>query len=317
MDTKVALVTGGAGFIGSALCDALIAKGLRVICVDNLLTGSEENLNEAKKNPLFRFVRHDVCVPGLDVGAVDYIFHLASPASVIDYQNLPEETALANSAGTIQMLAYAQKYKARFVFASTSEIYGDPSVHPQTEQYWGNVNPNGIRSCYDESKRFGEAITMVYVRKYGVDCRIVRIFNTYGPRMRKTDGRVVSNFIVQALANKPITVYGDGSQTRSFCFVSDLVNGLMKLMFTDNLNGEVVNLGNPEEFTMVELARKVQEMTKTKSEIAFEALPVDDPKKRRPDISKAKRLLSWEIRVSVDEGLRETIEYYKHVKSNS
>jgi nucleoside-diphosphate-sugar epimerase len=312
MESKIALVAGGAGFIGSHLCDALLAHGLKVICVDNLLTGSMSNIIAAGKNPLFRFVSWDVNSLGLDVGPVDYIFHLASPASVIDYQNYPEETANANSVGTTHLLEYAKKYKARFLFASTSEVYGDPSEHPQSESYWGNVNPNGIRSCYDESKRFGEAMTMVYLRKYTVDCRIVRIFNTYGPRMRKTDGRVVSNFIVQALENKPMTVYGDGSQTRSFCYVSDLVDGIMKLMFVDRASGEVVNLGNPEEFTMIELANTIKEMTQSRSEIRFEPLPPDDPKKRKPDITKAKKLLAWEVKVPVDDGLRQTIDYYRH-----
>jgi dTDP-glucose 4,6-dehydratase len=311
MEPKVALVAGGAGFIGSHLCDTLLARGLRVICVDNLLTGSMSNISLASKNSLFSFISWDVSNTGLDAGPVDYIFHLASPASVIDYQKYSEETANANSVGTTNLLNYAKKYKARFLFASTSEVYGDPTEHPQSETYWGNVNPNGIRSCYDESKRFGEAMTMVYSRKYNLDCRIVRIFNTYGPRMRKTDGRVVSNFIVQALENKPLTVYGDGSQTRSFCYVSDLVDGLMKLMFVDLAHGEVVNIGNPEEYTMVELAKKIREMTQTKSEIRFESLPVDDPKKRRPDITKAKKILGWEIKTSVDDGLRQTIDYYR------
>lgn len=307
---KTSLVTGGAGFIGSHLCDSLLAQGHRVICVDNLITGSLKNIEEAKKNPNFSFIQHDIIV-GMPEISADFLFHLASPASVIDYQKFPEETARVNSIGTINALELAKKNNARFLLASTSEVYGDPNEHPQQESYWGNVNPNGIRSCYDESKRFAEAITMVYQRKYELDTRIIRIFNTYGPRMRKTDGRVVSNLINQALEGKPMTVYGDGSQTRSFCFVSDLVVGFMKLMFVENATGEVVNLGNPQEFTMNDLAKKIKELTRASSEIVFESLPVDDPTRRCPDISKAKMLLGWEPAVSVDDGLIKTIEYYR------
>lgn len=321
MGTKSCMVTGGAGFIGSNLCEALLGAGYTVYAVDNLITGSEDNIKHLKSHPGFTFIRHDVIKPfdqsvSDQLGSVSYIFHLASPASVIDYQTYPEETALVNSTGTIHLLEFAHTAKARFLFASTSEVYGDPKEHPQKETYWGNVNPNGIRSCYDESKRFGEAITMVYVRKYALDARIVRIFNTYGPRMRKTDGRVISNFINQALERKPITVYGDGSQTRSFCYVSDLVEGLMKLMFTDEAKGEVVNLGNPEEFRMIDLADKIKAMTASKSEITHAELPQDDPKERRPDITKAQELLGWRPTVSVDEGLMKTIEYYKQITNN-
>lgn len=314
MDAKTAVVTGGAGFIGSHLCDALLSQGYRVICLDNLITGSETNIQEAKKNPLFEFINHDVTKPISSISRVDYIFHLASPASVIDYQKYPQETALVNSLGTINMLDLAKKDKARFLFASTSEVYGDPKEHPQKETYWGNVNPNGVRACYDESKRFGEAITMVYLRKYALDCRIVRIFNTYGPRMKKTDGRVVSNFINQAIEAKPLTIYGDGTQTRSFCFVSDLVNGIMKLMFTDSARGEVVNVGNPQEYTMMDFAKKIKEMIGSASEFVFAPLPQDDPKERRPDIEKAATLLGWKPLVSVTEGLAKTVEYYRRTK---
>lgn len=315
MAEKTALVTGGAGFIGSHLCDALLAAGYRVLCMDNLLTGNPDNLSEARRHPLFSFVKHDVAdqiTPKMlhQLGEIRFIFHLASPASVVDYQMYPEETARANSVGTIHMLELAKSLGARFLFASTSEVYGDPKEHPQKESYWGNVNPNGIRSCYDESKRFGEAISMVYARKYAVDVRIVRIFNTYGPRMRKTDGRVVSNFITQALEGKPLTVYGDGKQTRSFCYVSDLVSGIIQLMLVDNAAGAVVNLGNPEEYTMADLAMKVKTMTATTSEIAASPLPVDDPVRRRPDIAKAMALLGWEPRISLEKGLEETIKYY-------
>lgn len=306
---KTSLVTGGAGFIGSHLCEALLEAGQRVICVDNLLTGSEANLIEANKNNNFTFIQQDIAIDMPDVTA-DFLFHLASPASVIDYQKYPEETARVNSIGTMNALEFARKNKVRFLLASTSEVYGDPKEHPQKESYWGNVNPNGERSCYDESKRFAEAITMVYQRKYNLDTRIVRIFNTYGPRMRKTDGRVVSNLVNQAIEGKPMTVYGDGFQTRSFCFVSDLVAGIMKLMFVEKAAGEVVNLGNPEEYTMIELAKKIKELTNTPSEIVFESLPVDDPTKRRPDISLAQKLLGWVPTVSADVGLRKTIEYY-------
>ena len=314
MEGKTAVVTGGAGFIGSHLCDALLAAGHKVICIDNLITGSEKNIQAAAKNPSFTFLNHDVIKPIPTLEGVDYIFHLASPASVVDYQKYPEETALVNSVGTINMLDLAKKQNARFLFASTSEVYGDPKEHPQKETYWGNVNPNGIRACYDESKRFGEAITMVYLRKYGLDARIVRIFNTYGPRMRKTDGRVVSNFINQALEGKPLTIYGDGTQTRSFCFVSDLVSGIMKLMFTDSARGEVVNAGNPEEYTMMDLAKKIKEMTGSSSELVFAPLPPDDPKERRPDIGKAAKLLGWRPEFTVAEGLAKTIEYYRQTE---
>lgn len=315
-ESGTVVVTGGAGFIGSHLCDALLLAGRRVICLDNLITGSSDNLKEARSNSNFNFIEQDVIVPLAretleQLSDVSHIFHLASPASVIDYQKFPEETALVNSLGTINMLDLAKKRHARFLFASTSEVYGDPKEHPQKETYWGNVNPNGVRSCYDESKRFGEAMTMVYRRKFDLDIRIVRIFNTYGPRMRKTDGRVISNFINQAIGGAPLTVYGDGSQTRSFCYVSDLVDGIMRLMFSERAAGVVVNLGNPEEYTMLQLAQKIKEKVVAKSEITFSELPQDDPIKRRPDSQKAETLLDWRTTVNLDEGLDKTIEYYK------
>ncbi len=312
-EQKVSLVTGGAGFIGSHLCDALLAANHRVFCIDNLLTGSEKNLEEAKQNPLFTFIRYDVVRELPILGSIDYIFHLASPASVVDYQKYPEETALVNSVGTRNLLTVAKAHKATFLFASTSEVYGDPKEHPQKETYWGNVNPNGVRSCYDESKRYGEMLTMLYLRRHGVDARIVRIFNTYGPRMRKTDGRVVSNFITQALDGKPLTVYGDGGQTRSFCYVSDLVEGIMRAQFTKKASGEVINIGNPEEYRVIDLAKKIQSMTGTASKIVHDSLPEDDPIQRQPDIAKAGKILGWEPRITVDEGLKKTINYYRSI----
>jgi nucleoside-diphosphate-sugar epimerase len=309
---KVSVVTGGAGFIGSHLCESLLSLGHQVYCLDNLLTGSEANIERLVQNPLFTFIRYDVTKELPIFPDVHFVFHLASPASVPDYQKYAEETALVNSIGTRNCLKFAKAYKAKFLYTSTSEVYGSPLEHPQKETYWGNVNPNGVRACYDESKRFGEMITMLYVRKYGLDGRIVRIFNTYGPRMRKDDGRVVSNFINQALANTSLTVYGDGSFTRSFCFVTDLVLGILKAMMTDGTQGEVFNLGNPEEYTMLDLAKKIKTMTNSASEIVFEKLPEDDPPRRKPDIEKAKAKLNWKPEISVDEGLEKTIEYYRN-----
>ncbi len=319
---KAAIVTGGAGFIGSHLVDSLLTIGHKAFAVDNLLTGCEDNFLEAKKNPGFTFIKHDVTEPLNDLtilrsNDLSFVFHLASPASVVDYQKYPEETARVNSIGTITMLEYARKTGAKFLFASTSEVYGDPKEHPQKETYWGNVNPNGLRACYDESKRFGEMITMLYVRKYGIDARVVRIFNTYGPRMRKNDGRVVSNFINQAIEGNPMTVYGDGKQTRSFCYVSDLVDGLTKAMFTESTKGEVINLGNPEEYTMIDLAEKIKAMTGSASEIIKTALPPDDPVQRKPDITKAKQVLGWEPKVLLEEGLGKTITYYKSLLNDT
>jgi nucleoside-diphosphate-sugar epimerase len=310
-DKQTCVVAGGAGFIGSHLCDSLLTLGYKVFAIDNLITSSENNLTEAKKNSDFTFIKWDVTDKLPVLGRIDAIFHLASPASVPDYQKYPKETALANSFGTLNLLDVCKAYGAKFLFASTSEIYGSPLEHPQKETYWGNVNPNGIRSCYDESKRYGEMMTMLYVNKYGIDGRIIRIFNTYGPRMRKTDGRVVSNFINQAIAQEPMTVYGDGKQTRSFCFVSDLVSGIIKAMFEKETKGEVFNLGNPDERTMMDFAEIIKKMTKTTSKIVHTELPKDDPTVRCPDIKKAKTKLGWEPKVSLSDGLLQTIEYYK------
>lgn len=311
MDKKICIVTGGAGFIGSNLVDALLLRGYKVFALDNLLTGNEDNLREANKQKDFAFIKYDVINELPVLGPINYIYHLASPASVPDYQKYPEETALVNTVGTRALLKVAKAHGAKFLFTSTSEVYGDPKEHPQKETYWGNVNPNGIRACYDESKRFGEMMTMLYVRKFGVDARIARIFNTYGPKMRPDDGRVISNFVNQALKNEPISVYGEGKQTRSFCFISDMVTGLISLMEHEQTKGEVVNLGNPEEYTMIDLATKVKTMTGSLSEIVHKDLPADDPMQRKPDISKAKKLLSWEPKVSVDAGLTQTVAYYK------
>ncbi len=316
-DKKTCLVTGGAGFIGSNLVDALLEKGYKVFALDNLLTGSEDNLTLAKKHPDFTFIKYDVINAPPVLGPIDYIYHLASPASVPDYQKFAEETALVNTVGTRGLLKVAKAHNAKFLFTSTSEVYGDPKEHPQKETYWGNVNPNGARACYDEAKRFGEMMTLLYVSKYGVDARVARIFNTYGPRMRPTDGRVISNFVNQVLENKPMTVYGDGLQTRSICFVSDMVAGLIKLMETDGTKGQVVNIGNPEEYTMLDLAKKIQGLMNAETGIVHEPLPPDDPTKRRPDISKANELLGWKPTVSADDGLKKTIEYYKQLTINN
>ncbi len=309
-----ALVTGGAGFIGSHLCEKLLSDGYKVICLDNLLTGSKKNIEHLLTSENFEFKQGDV-VQKLDVDLdVDYIFHLASPASPIDYQNHPEETLLVNSQGTLNVLSLARDSKAKFLLASTSEVYGDPKEHPQKETYWGNVNSFGPRSCYDESKRFAEAATYVFLNKYKIDARIIRIFNTYGPKMQKDDGRVVSNFINAALSNESINIDGDGSQTRSFCFVSDLVDGITRAMFSDETNGQIFNLGNPVEYTIKELADKVVKLTGSTSQIKYsETFREDDPMRRKPDITKAKNILGWEPKVNVDEGLQKTIEYYKNI----
>jgi nucleoside-diphosphate-sugar epimerase len=311
---QTCVVAGGAGFIGSHLCDSLLTLGYKVFAIDNLITGKEDNLLEAKKNPDFTFIRWDINDKLPVLGQIDAIFHLASPASVPDYQKYPKETALANSFGTLNLLDVCKAYGAKFLFASTSEVYGDPKEHPQKETYWGNVNPNGVRACYDESKRYGEMMTMLYANKYNVDGRIIRIFNTYGPRMRPTDGRVVSNFINQAIANEPMTVYGDGKQTRSFCFVSDLVSGIVSAMFGKDTKGDVFNLGNPDERTMLEFAQVIKKMTNTQSKIIHTELPKDDPTVRCPDITKAKKILGWAPKVTLSEGLLQTIEYYKSLK---
>jgi dTDP-glucose 4,6-dehydratase len=300
-----AVVTGGAGFLGSHLCDHLVAEGIRVICVDNLETGSLQNV-EHLRGDQFLFVNHDI-TGHLEIDEpIDYVFHLASPASPIDYLRLPLQTLKVGSYGTHNALGLAKFKRARFLLASTSEVYGDPAVHPQPETYWGNVNPIGPRGVYDEAKRYAEALTMAYHRQQGVDTCIVRIFNTYGTRMRPHDGRAIPTFARQALANEPLTVFGDGSQTRSFCFVDDLVRGLVLLI----RSGEhlPVNIGNPEELSLLELAETVVRVTGSKSEIVFEALPVDDPQVRQPDITRARQLLGWEPSVSLEDGLREMLQ---------
>jgi len=309
-----ALVTGGAGFVGSHLCDRLIKEGYKVICLDNLLTGSKKNIEHLVGSPNFEFIEADVTEPlNIKDRPLDYIFHLASPASPIDYQNYPEETFLANSTGTLNVLKLAKETGAKMLLASTSEVYGDPLEHPQKETYFGNVNTFGPRSCYDESKRFAETATYIYIRKYDIDARIIRIFNTYGPRMQKDDGRVVSNFIMSSLAGTPLKIDGDGSQTRSFCYVDDLVEGITKAMFTESTRGEIFNLGNPDEFTIKDLAEIVKRLTDTRSQSLFSGeFRVNDPMRRQPDISKAKAKLGWEPKVDLEEGLGKTIEYYKN-----
>jgi dTDP-glucose 4,6-dehydratase len=302
------LVTGGAGFLGSHLCDALLAEGNEVLCVDNLITGRMENLTHLQHEPRFEFKHHDIC-EGFDFGKVDYVFDFASPASPVDYMAHGVETLKVGSLGTFNSLEMAKKYGAKFFLASTSECYGDPTVHPQTESYWGNVNPIGPRSVYDEAKRFSEAATMAYHRYYNVDTHIVRIFNTYGPRLQLNDGRVISNFMKQALRGEPLTIYGDGSQTRSFCYVSDEVDGILRLSKSDE--HLPVNIGNPTEFTMLECARVVLKVTESNSEIVFKPLPEDDPKQRRPDITKAKKLLGWEPKIDLETGLRLSLDYFK------
>ncbi len=305
-----ALVTGGAGFLGSHLCDLLLVKGYEVICVDNLITGNMQNITHIKTDR-FSFIKHDVTKPLYLEEKIDFLFHLASPASPIDYLELPIQTLKVGAMGTHNMLGLAKEKNARFLLASTSEVYGDPHINPQTEEYWGNVNPIGPRGVYDEAKRFAEAMTMAYHRYHKLDTRIIRIFNTYGPRMRLNDGRVVPNFIGQALQGEDLTVYGDGSQTRSFCYASDEIDGIYRLMMSDYILP--VNIGNPEEHTILEFAKIILRMTRSSSRITFEDLPVDDPKQRRPDITKARSLLKWEPRVSLEQGLKETIEYFKNI----
>ena len=302
------LVTGGAGFLGSHLCERLLKEKHEVVCMDNFFTGRRRNLHPYLGNPDFEVVRHDVIEPILL--EVDRIYHLACPASPVHYQYNPVKTIKTNVLGTHNMLGLAKRTRARFLLASTSEVYGDPKVHPQTEDYWGNVNPIGIRSCYDEGKRVAETFTMDYHRQSRVDVRIVRIFNTYGPRMLADDGRVVSNFIVQALRGDAITVYGDGSQTRSFCFVDDLVDGLVRMMENEGFIGPV-NLGNPREFTILELAKKVIAMTGSRSKIVLKPLPSDDPTQRQPDITLAQQKLGWQPKMDADEGLKMTIDYFR------
>jgi dTDP-glucose 4,6-dehydratase len=310
MNKKRAVVAGGAGFLGSHLCDALLADGWSVVAVDNLLTGRIANLAHLKNNSAFEFVEKDICQP-FDVGRVDYVFHFASPASPVDYSIHGIETLKAGSLGTFHALDVAHKYGARFFISSTSECYGDPLEHPQKETYWGHVNPIGPRSVYDEAKRFSEAVTMAYRRYHKVDTRIVRIFNTYGPRMQLNDGRVVPNFMKQALRGDELTVYGDGHQTRSFCYVADEIDGFMRLAKSDE--PLPVNIGNPNEFTILECAKVILEITGSKSKIRHDALPQDDPKQRRPDITKARQLLGWEPKIDLATGLRLSLDYFRKV----
>jgi len=303
------IVTGGAGFIGSHLCEFLLQKGYPVVCIDNLITGSLKNIEHLKNTQNFTFLKQDIIREFSIKQKVDMVFHFASPASPVDYYKHPLDTLRVGSIGTENMLKIAQAHHARFLLASTSEVYGDPQVHPQTEDYRGNVNPIGPRSVYDEAKRYAEAITMAYHRKYGLPTRIARIFNTYGPRMQPNDGRAVPNFITQGIQDKPITIYGDGSQTRSFCYISDEIQGLFSLIQSDYEHP--VNIGNPEEYTILELATLIRELCQSSSEIVHEALPVDDPKCRRPDISKAKKILGWEPTVGIRDGLIKTIDWFK------
>jgi dTDP-glucose 4,6-dehydratase len=306
--SRSTLVTGAAGFLGSHLCDALLSEGDTVVGVDNLSTGNLANLTHLSRESRFSLVELDICKP-FDTGKVDYIFNFASPASPIDYSRLGVETLLVGSAGTINTLDLARKYDAGYLHASTSECYGDPEVHPQVETYWGNVNPIGPRSVYDEAKRFSEAAVTAYHRYYGVDTHLVRIFNTYGPRLQANDGRVISNLMVQALRNEPLTIYGEGSQTRSFCYVADLIEGILLLSRSDE--HLPVNIGNPVEWTILECAREILAVTGSKSEIRFQDLPQDDPTRRRPDITRARTLLNWEPKITLRQGLERSLEYFR------
>ncbi|MFN8522140.1 MAG: UDP-glucuronic acid decarboxylase family protein [Chloroflexota bacterium] len=303
------MVTGGAGFIGSHLCERLLADGHSVLAIDNLLTGSSANVDILRRFENFEFLNHDVTHP-FDAQA-DLFFHLASPASPRGYYEHPMATAMTNALGTKHVLDLCRRHKARMLITSTSEVYGEPEQHPQREDYWGNVNPIGLRACYDESKRFAEAITFVAIREYGVDARVVRLFNTYGPRMDPVDGRIVPNFITQALRNEPITVYGDGSQTRSLCYVDDLVRGLLKMATADGVTGQVVNLGNPDEHTVLEYANLIRELIGSSSELVYRDLPENDPSRRRPDITRARTLLNWSPSVELRDGLSRTIEWFR------
>jgi len=307
---KTALVTGGAGFLGSHLCQRLLNEGYRVICMDNLITGDAENIKHLIDNPNFVYIQQDVTKYIEVEDPLDWVFHFASPASPIDYLKYPIQTLKVGALGTHNTLGLAKAKRAKFMLASTSEVYGDPQVHPQPEDYWGNVNPIGPRGVYDEAKRFAEALTIAYHREHNIDVRIVRIFNTYGPRIRTDDGRAIPTFITQALRGEDLTIFGDGSQTRSFCYVDDLIDGIMKLMEVEY--HFPLNLGNPEEITILGLARLIINLTASKSRIKFLPLPQDDPKVRRPDITKAKKLLSWEPKIPLTQGLLSTIEYFKH-----
>jgi dTDP-glucose 4,6-dehydratase len=311
----ISVVTGGAGFLGSHLCERLLAEGHRVTCVDNLITGKLENIQQLDDHPDFEFIHHDVTVPFEIESDVHNVLHFASPASPIDYLELPIQTLKVGSLGTHNTLGLAKAKNARYLLASTSEVYGDPLIHPQPESYWGNVNPVGPRGVYDEAKRFAEAMVMAYHRYHGLDTRIVRIFNTFGPRMRLKDGRVVPAFMHQSLQGNPLTVFGDGQQTRSFCFVDDLVEGIWRLLNTDT--ADPVNIGNPREMTILQFAEAILQATGSQSEIAFEPLPVDDPKIRQPDITRAREVLSWEPEVSLEEGLRLTVGYFQNLLSIS
>lgn len=304
-----ALITGGAGFLGSHLCDHLLNAGIEVICLDNLLTGSTDNIAHLAGHPKFHFVNYDVTNYIFVEGPLDYVLHFASPASPADYLQYPIQTLKVGALGTHKVLGLAKEKKARFLLASTSEVYGDPLVHPQPETYWGNVNPTGPRGVYDEAKRFAEAMTMAYHRYHGLNTCIARIFNTYGPRMRLQDGRVVPNFIQQALRGEDLTVFGDGSQTRSFCYIDDMVEGIIRLLLSKE--NDPVNLGNPDEFSVMDLAYIVLEITGSKSKIVYQPLPVDDPKVRQPDISKARQVLGWQPKVTLKKGIEKTIPYFR------
>lgn len=304
------LITGASGFIGSHLVDKFLERDFEVIGIDNFLTGNPKTINNIMDNPRFKFIEHNIIKPIKIKEKIHLVLHFASPASPIDYLNYPIDTLKVGSLGTYNTLKIALDNNSRYILASTSEIYGDPILNPQSEEYWGNVNPVGPRSVYDEAKRFSEAFSMAYYREYDLDVRIARIFNTYGPRMRPSDGRVVPNFIYQALRNENLTVYGKGTQTRSFCFIKDLVNAIFKLSSYDNLNGEVINLGNPKEYKIIELANIILEKTNSSSEIIFRPLPQDDPKQRCPDISKAKNLLNWRPKTALDIGLSKTIDFF-------
>ncbi|MGH9540658.1 MAG: UDP-glucuronic acid decarboxylase family protein [Terriglobales bacterium] len=305
------VVAGGAGFVGSHLCEALVARGHKVLCIDNVLTGRLRNLDSLQGSASFQFLRQDVSFPFAVSGPVDAVLHLASPASPPDYLRFPLETLRVGAQGTERLLELAAARGARYLLASTSEVYGDPAIHPQTEEYWGYVNPNGPRSVYDEAKRFAEALSFAYRRARGVDVRVARIFNTYGPRMRADDGRVVSNFIVQALSGRPLTIYGDGGQTRSLCFVADLVDGLLRLLFLDTAPDGPINIGNPEEITILDLARLVSKICATECSTELRPLPRDDPKRRCPDIALARRLLGWNPQVDARTGLAATVRYFR------
>lgn len=303
------LISGGAGFIGSHLCDYYLSQKHEVICVDNFITGRQENIKHILDNPDFQLIKADISEPFEVKEQIDAILHFASPASPKDFTKLPIHIMRTGAFGTYRLLELVKKEKAKFLLASTSEVYGDPLVHPQTEAYWGNVNPIGPRSVYDESKRFAEALTTAFLREYGLKIRIARIFNTYGPRMRLDDGRVVPNLIPQALRGESLTIYGDGKQTRSFCYIDDMIAGIAKLLDADT--SEPINIGNPDEFTILEFANLVLELTKAKSKMEFVKLPQDDPKKRKPDISKAKKILGWEPKISLKQGLERTIDWFK------